>query len=150
MFRSASSVQRFASSVRTYATKSKTTNLKMTARVPVVEESLKDGSVFITRQPPVQPQVQATAPPLRAPYEKQRHLTEDQIAEMRRLRNQDPAKWTRKALAKKFNCSDLFVSIVAPTTKRSTNAAAVVDTSSEQGYRRQLIAKNRQRRRELW
>lgn len=130
--------------VRTYATKSKTTNLTTTPRVPITETTLSDGSIFVTREPPVSVNVQATAPPLREPYEKKYHLTDAQIAEMRELRKQDPQTWTRKKLAEKFNCSELFVSIAAPTVKRAFRI------EPQGGYRKQLIKKNRQRRRELW
>ncbi|KAG0174006.1 AMP deaminase [Apophysomyces sp. BC1015] len=136
----------FVTAVRSYATKSKTTNLKMTSRVPLEEVSLADGSTFVTRRGPVAPQQQANAPPLRALHEKKYHLTEAQQEEMRQLRAQDPKTWSRKALARKFDCSEVFVGIAAPLKK----SAAEVVPAIEQGYRRQIITKNRQRRKELW
>ncbi|KAI9489543.1 mitochondrial ribosomal protein subunit L20-domain-containing protein [Zychaea mexicana] len=132
---------------RSYATKSKTTNLTTTPRVPITETALSDGSIFVTRESPVAPKVQATAPPLRANANKPQ-LTAEQINEMRQLRQQDPATWTRKKLADKFGCSELFVSISAPTVKRAVKVE--LEASSKAGYRRQLIRKNRERRRELW
>ncbi|KAI8335342.1 mitochondrial ribosomal protein subunit L20-domain-containing protein [Chlamydoabsidia padenii] len=135
--------------VRGYATKSKTTNMKMTARVPLERTSLSDGTVFVTRQPPVPLQVQATAPAIHRPHERKTNLSEKEINEIRQLRQQDPTTWTRKKLADKFDCSPLFISMVAPSpdAKQPTPPATM---SSEKGYRRQLITKNRQRRRELW
>ncbi|PHH81442.1 hypothetical protein CDD82_789 [Ophiocordyceps australis] len=42
------------------------------------------------------------------------HLEEKEMKEMRRLRTEDPVKWSVGQLAKKFNCSPVFVSMVAP------------------------------------
>ncbi|PHH64232.1 hypothetical protein CDD81_4846 [Ophiocordyceps australis] len=42
------------------------------------------------------------------------HLEEKEMKEMRRLRTEDPIKWSVGQLAKKFNCSPVFVSMVAP------------------------------------
>lgn len=142
---------------RTYASKTKTpkpkvSNVNTKARVPVKEMTLDDGSIFVVRESPVAPKVQATAPPLRQPYEKKYNLSDAQIAEMRQLRQQDPSTWTRKKLADKFGCSELFVSIAAPTAKRAAQQQpeAAAAAATEEGYRRQLIKKNRERRRELW
>ncbi|VUC34779.1 unnamed protein product [Clonostachys rosea] len=44
----------------------------------------------------------------------QYNLTEDDMAEMRRLRNEDPLTWSTAALARKFKCSPIIVSIAAP------------------------------------
>ncbi|CAO3615579.1 unnamed protein product [Cunninghamella blakesleeana] len=135
--------------LRQYATKSKTTNLKMTARVPIEQTSLPNGNVFVTRLPPVTPEVQASvAPAIHAPYERKPELGEKEINDIRTLRQQDPDTWTRKKLADKFNCSPLFISMVAPTPSRKPTPSAT--GSSDKGYKRQLITKNRQRRRELW
>ncbi|KAI9271899.1 mitochondrial ribosomal protein subunit L20-domain-containing protein [Phascolomyces articulosus] len=135
---------------RCYATKSKTTNLTTKPRVPFTETALSDGSIFVTREAPVSAQVQATtAPPLRSqPKRVTTKLTQEQIQEMRSLRQSDPTTWTRKKLADKFGCSELFVSISAPTVKRAVKVE--VPPTSDAGYRKQLIRKNRERRRELW
>ncbi|CDS09249.1 hypothetical protein LRAMOSA10609 [Lichtheimia ramosa] len=142
---------------RTYASKTKTpkpkvSNVNTKARVPVKEMTLDDGSIFVVRESPVPTKVQATAPPLRQPYEKKYNLSDAQIAEMRQLRQQDPTTWTRKKLADKFGCSELFVSIAAPTTKHATLEASSSSAAAatEEGYRRQLIKRNRERRRALW
>ncbi|PNY28403.1 54S ribosomal protein L20, mitochondrial [Tolypocladium capitatum] len=42
------------------------------------------------------------------------HLKEDDVAEMRRLRAEDPMKWSVGHLAQKFDCSPIFVRMVAP------------------------------------
>lgn len=42
------------------------------------------------------------------------HLTTEDMAEMRRLRQEDPVTWSVSKLAKKFDCSDIIVRIAAP------------------------------------
>ncbi|KAI8082882.1 mitochondrial ribosomal protein subunit L20-domain-containing protein [Halteromyces radiatus] len=134
--------------IRGYATKSKTTNMKMTARVPLEQTSLPSGNLFISRQLPVPLQTQANAPPIHRPYERKPELDQKTIDEIRQLRQQDPETWTRKKLANKYNCSPLFISMIAPTSVKQPTPP--VTMSSEKGYRRRLITKNRQRRKELW
>ncbi|RCI03042.1 hypothetical protein CU098_012217 [Rhizopus stolonifer] len=61
--------------IRTYATKSKTTNLKYKPSVPVQNTTLSDGTLFIERQSVVSPARQATvAPLLRQPKQNQTQL----------------------------------------------------------------------------
>ncbi|KAJ1309738.1 hypothetical protein OPQ81_006503 [Rhizoctonia solani] len=45
-------------------------------------------------------------------------LSQDQIEEIRRLRLSDPRTNSCKALAQKFNCTPIFVSMVAPLPKQ--------------------------------
>ncbi|KAI7862871.1 mitochondrial ribosomal protein subunit L20-domain-containing protein [Spinellus fusiger] len=134
--------------VRTYATKSKTINLKMKPHVPIQEETLADGSLFLTRQPPVTPQVQSTAPALK-PRVEQPMLPESALDEMRQLRNSDPIHWTRKRLAEKFGCSELFVGMTAPTTK-VIGQQQHQEPKGKDGYRKLLIKQNREKRKALW
>lgn len=42
------------------------------------------------------------------------NLTVTDIQEMKKLRNGDPLTWSASALAKKFNCSEVFVRMAAP------------------------------------
>ncbi|KAL7949406.1 mitochondrial ribosomal protein subunit L20 domain-containing protein [Trichoderma barbatum] len=42
------------------------------------------------------------------------NLTKEHIEEMRRLRNEDPLTWSVQKLARKFECSTVFVQIAAP------------------------------------
>lgn len=136
-------------SIRTYATKSKTTNLKWKPSVPVQQSTLADGTIFIARQPVVEPSVQATVAPLIHKQKVTKKLSDAEVAEMRQLRESDPATWTRSKLAKKFGCSELYVSIAAP----SKNAEAAKDqaaAAANHGHRRGLITQERQNRRALW
>lgn len=45
------------------------------------------------------------------------HLSTKDMAEMRRLRQEDPVTWSVQALARKFECSDIIVRIAAPPPK---------------------------------
>ncbi|KAF7559554.1 hypothetical protein G7046_g4595 [Stylonectria norvegica] len=42
------------------------------------------------------------------------HVTAEDIQEMKRLRHEDPVKWSSNTLAEKFNCSSVFVRMAAP------------------------------------
>ncbi|KAK0762604.1 hypothetical protein N5P37_005421 [Trichoderma harzianum] len=42
------------------------------------------------------------------------NLTKEHIEEMRRLRNEDPLTWSVQKLARKFECSTVFVQMAAP------------------------------------
>ncbi|KAG2198184.1 hypothetical protein INT47_000385 [Mucor saturninus] len=138
-------------SIRTYATKSKTTNLKWKPSVPVQQTTLSDGSIFIARQPLVEPSVQADVAPLinKASAAVAKKLSEAEITQMRQLREADPSTWTRSKLAKKFGCSELFVSMAAPT-KVTVIAEDQAQSVAKHGYRRALITQERQKRKALW
>jgi hypothetical protein len=62
-----------------------------------------------TRLPPVIP----TFKPIGVKH----HLNESDIAEIQRLRTQDPFKWTAAKLARKFNCSMFFVKMCCEASK---------------------------------
>ncbi|KAI9789114.1 MAG: hypothetical protein M1816_006364 [Peltula sp. TS41687] len=91
-------------------------------------------------------------PPIRKPYTKSYHLTETDIAEIRRLRQKDPDMWTRTKLAKKFKCSSLFVGIVCQATKErlEQRAEALEAIKARWGKKRTMAREDRVRRRELW
>lgn len=57
-------------------------------------------------------------PPLarRVQKEKKHHLKPEDMEEIRRLRREDPIKWTRKTLSEKFECSQFFVGLIAEAT----------------------------------
>ncbi|KAF4303328.1 54S ribosomal protein L20, mitochondrial [Botryosphaeria dothidea] len=89
--------------------------------------------------------------PVRQPYAKKYHLTETDIAEIRRLRAQDPAHWTRERLAAKFECSQFFVGLVAPAPEHAVRKAAEVDEVKRGwGRRKREAREDRRRRRETW
>lgn len=91
-------------------------------------------------------------PPVRKPYEKQYHLTAADMEEMRRLRREDPDIWTRDKLAKKFDCSNLFVGIVcqASLERKEAQQQILEAVKLKWGRRRRVATEDRVKRRELW
>ena len=76
------------------------------------------------------------------------HLTQEDVAEIRRLRASDPEKWTRLKLAKKYNCSSLFVGMVAEATKEKVEAekAKVAAVRAKWGQKRAMAREDRKKR----
>ncbi|MCJ1481426.1 hypothetical protein MMC06_001584 [Schaereria dolodes] len=91
-------------------------------------------------------------PPVRKPYEKSYHLNDDQIAEIRQLRTEDPFKWSQKKLAEKFNCSPLFVTFVCAASREKQEQAKQVleNVKARWGPRRRNAREERAKRREMW
>ncbi|KAK7509263.1 mitochondrial 54S ribosomal protein mL58 [Phyllosticta citriasiana] len=90
-------------------------------------------------------------PPLRQPYEKKYHLTERDIAEIRRLRASDPVKWSRQKLADKFECSQFFIGLVAPAPEHAQRKADEIEEIKRRwGPRRRAAREDRKRRKEMW
>ncbi|OMJ30330.1 54S ribosomal protein L20, mitochondrial [Smittium culicis] len=79
-------------------------------------------------------------------------LSDEQVTELVKLRNEDPVHWTRTRLAKKFGCSEVFVGMVAKCPKwRITQIQAENEAKwSKMGYKKRLIKINRIRRRLAW
>jgi len=78
-------------------------------------------------------------------------LTDADIAEIRRLRTEDPYMWTRVRLAEKFGCSQFFVGMVVKARER----AAEVEREHEGmrgkwGVRRREAREDRERRKGMW
>lgn len=96
---------------------------------------------------------EALPPAVRKPYEKRYHLTTEQIKEMRSLREADPIEWTRSKLAKKFDCSNVFVSFVTEGLAKGKwkQQRQVTDmVKSNWGVRRRTAREDRQLRKERW
>lgn len=91
-------------------------------------------------------------PPVRKPYEKKYHLTAEDVDEIRRLRSDDPVKWSRDKLAAKFECSQLFVGIVCEASKEHKDKHIKITEAvkSKWGRRKQMAREDRVRRRETW
>ncbi|KAI9858432.1 MAG: hypothetical protein M1824_004299 [Vezdaea acicularis] len=91
-------------------------------------------------------------PPVRKPYEKSYHLTEKEVEEIRTLRTSDPEVWTRQKLAKRFNCSSLFVGMVCEASKeqKQRQAQKLEDVKARWGPRRRTAREDRARRRAAW
>lgn len=91
-------------------------------------------------------------PSMRPPYEKKYHLGPDQIEDIRRLRAEDPFRWTRKKLAEKFDCSQFFVGMVVQASKeRKEQQIQILKNVKERwGWRRRYAREDRAKRRKLW
>lgn len=100
-----------------------------------------------------QTQANTLGPTVREPYEKKYHVTEGEVDEMRRLRAQDPDKWSNTALAKKFECSRTFASIVIRgLAKEKGEEQKMVKRviESNRGVKRRVAREDRLIRREKW
>ncbi|CAE6404486.1 unnamed protein product [Rhizoctonia solani] len=81
-------------------------------------------------------------------------LTQDQIEEIRRLRLSDPKNNSCQILAQQFNCTPLFVSMVAPLPKQKREELEKEQREAQKrdqwGERKTLIREIRKKRREFW
>ncbi|OJD12801.1 hypothetical protein AJ78_06658 [Emergomyces pasteurianus Ep9510] len=79
-------------------------------------------------------------------------LGEEEIAEMRQLRLEDPMKWSRYALAQKFGCSTHFVMQVcdAGPQKKAIQQQVLEAIKSRWGKKQTIAREDRQLRKELW
>ncbi|KAF7186032.1 54S ribosomal protein L20, mitochondrial [Pseudocercospora fuligena] len=92
-----------------------------------------------------------TLKPVRPVYEKQYHLTQVEIDEIRRLRTEDPLYWSRVRLAEKFNCSQFFVSLCVTAPERAKQAEAKIDAIKDKWGRKKSEAREaRSERKKLW
>ncbi|KAK3115665.1 hypothetical protein LTR53_004766 [Teratosphaeriaceae sp. CCFEE 6253] len=83
--------------------------------------------------------------------QKKYHLTPEQVEEIRRLRKEDPRKWTRVRLAEKFECSQFFVSLccAAPEVKAEQDRQ-LEEIKQRWGRRKTEAREARQERKKLW
>jgi hypothetical protein len=92
-----------------------------------------------------------SAPPALRPLPepKKHHITESQAVEMRQLRAEG---WSRLAVARKFKCSPVLVSIVAPATKEKYNHHWEKMEKVREGWgpRKRVLREVRAKRREFW
>ncbi|OQN96707.1 hypothetical protein B0A48_17131 [Cryoendolithus antarcticus] len=104
------------------------------------------GGSLPSQQPPA-----SSLATMRPAYEKKYHLTQEQIAEIKRLRAEDPRTWTRVKLAEKFKCSQFFVSLCccAPEIKEERDKALEA-VKAKWGERKREAREDRQTRKEGW
>lgn len=90
-------------------------------------------------------------PPVDPKYRKRSHLDEAAIAEIIRLRSSDADTWSRNKLAKKFDCSPVFIGqlVQAPKEKRALEWAKLDQAKAKWGPKRTLAREDRQKRAEL-
>lgn len=115
-----------------------------TATPPSTPASSASAESNITR-PPRLPR------PVRPQYEKKYHLGQEQIDEIRRLRAEDPRKWTRIKLAEKFECSQFFVSLCCCAPERKAEQDKELEEIKRRWGRKKTEAREeRQARKQLW
>lgn len=83
---------------------------------------------------------------------KRYHLKPEQINEIQRLRSEHPEKNSRKALAKQFNVSPLFISLVseAPEEWKTEMNSRLAEIKTNWHDRRALAREDRKKRKQLW
>lgn len=92
-------------------------------------------------------------PPVKKqPAPQRHHLTEEDVKEIQRLRREQPDVWTRLRLAKKYNCSSLYIGIVAEQTpeRRAAEEAKFEAVKARWGNKRKSAREDRVKRRGLW
>lgn len=84
--------------------------------------------------------------------EKTYHLTPADVEEIRKLRLDDPMAWSRAKLAKRFNCSPIFIALVceASPQKREIQKQVLEAVQSRWGVKRRMAREDRQLRRAAW
>ena len=89
-------------------------------------------------------------PPLKPlPEPKAHHITEREAVEMRRLRAEG---WSRLAVARKFRCSAVLVSIVAPAPREKYDEHWDKMDKAKEGWgpRKRVLREVRAKRKEFW
>ncbi|KAL1962803.1 hypothetical protein VTN77DRAFT_9172 [Rasamsonia byssochlamydoides] len=84
--------------------------------------------------------------------EKKYHLTPADIEEIRRLRLGDPMTWSRWKLAKRFQCSPIFIAMVceASPQKKEIQKQVLEAVQSRWGVKRRMAREDRQLRKQAW
>ncbi|KAJ5819677.1 hypothetical protein N7474_005268 [Penicillium riverlandense] len=101
---------------------------------------------------PVKQDVESLPGVFKKVYEKKYHLSPSDIEEIRKLRLEDPMKWSRHKLAKRFDCSPMFVAMVceASQQKKEIQKQVLEAVQSRWGAKRRMAREDRQLRREAW
>lgn len=86
------------------------------------------------------------------PSPKRLHLNAEAVAEIQRLRREDPRTNSRIALSKQFECSPVFVGMVAPLPKEQYERVWEDLEKRRRGWgqRKVMIKEIRKRRRDFW
>ncbi|RAL08423.1 mitochondrial 54S ribosomal protein mL58 [Aspergillus homomorphus CBS 101889] len=90
--------------------------------------------------------------PNETPGLKRYHLNPSDVLEIRRLRTSDPLTWSRSKLAKRFDCSPLFISMVcgASPEKKEMQKQVLEAVQSRWGTKRRMAREDRKLRKESW
>ncbi|GKT45055.1 54S ribosomal protein L20, mitochondrial [Colletotrichum spaethianum] len=79
------------------------------------------------------------------------HLSREDVAEIRRLRAEDPGFWSVTALARKFDCSETFITICTPAPREHKERLErkLEGVKSRWGTIRTKAREDRSRRKEM-
>ena len=79
------------------------------------------------------------------------NIGQKEVEEMKRLREEDPITWSVNALAKKFDCSTIFVKMAAPAPAEHTKwlAEKLERRKARWGPMRTQAREDRKRREEM-
>ena len=108
-----------------------------------IEDSTTSGAITAVEQ---LPNVYRSDP------ERKYHLTPQDVEEIRSLRLSDPMTWSRHKLAKRFECSPLFIALVceASPEKKQIQRQVLEAVQSQWGPKRRMAREDRKLRREAW
>ncbi|KAL5332643.1 mitochondrial ribosomal protein subunit L20-domain-containing protein [Aspergillus crustosus] len=83
---------------------------------------------------------------------KRYHLSPSDIKEIRNLRLSDPITWSRSKLAKRFDCSPIFIAMVceASPQKKEIQKQVFEAVQSRWGAKRRMAREDRKLRKESW
>jgi hypothetical protein len=111
-----------------------------------VRRALYSDASSKSQNPEALPSVFKTAP------ERKYHLTREDVAEIRKLRSSDPILWSRWKLAKRFNCSPIFIAQAceASPQKKEIQRQVLEAVQSRWGKARRMAREDRQLRKESW
>lgn len=108
-------------------------------------------------QASLQPYSQAVSaesiPAIAERKEKRYHLSQEDIAEMRKLRKEDPIKWSQSALVRKYDCSPQFAGfVIKGVSKEKAKQQRAVNevVKSHWGVKRRTAREDRAIRKERW
>ena len=106
---------------------------------------------------PVSSNASSPLPPLlRTPAEEKPRMSDEDLAELRRLRSSNPTYYTRKRLANQFHCTQSFIGRMAPLSTQDHRIALAkrdeehAKIRSQWGERKLIIRDTRKRRKEFW
>ena len=89
--------------------------------------------------------------PVRPIYEKKYHITPEQVEEIRKLRKEDPRRWTRYRLAEKYECSQFFISLCCAAPEIKAEQEKQLEEIKKRWGRRKTEAREaRAERKKLW
>lgn len=95
-------------------------------------------------------------PPLHSKKPSPQRMSDADIEKMRSLRQKNPTEWTAGKLAKEFNCTQMFVRLMAPLKKSQRRVALARRDADHEEYRARwgekawLTKEIRAKRREFW